>query len=70
MAVVEEEESVSMPFSLENGDSWTSVMGSSRFNGKDGGKRIGRNGRAPALGTTMGDMGAGATRMIGFRIAV
>jgi hypothetical protein len=35
MVVVKEEGSVSVPFSLEDGDSWTGVMGSSRFDGKD-----------------------------------
>jgi hypothetical protein len=42
--VVEEEGSVSVPLSLEDGDSWTGVTGSSRF---DGGIRTGRGERAP-----------------------
>jgi hypothetical protein len=51
MVVVKEEGSVSVPFSLEDGDSWTGVMGSSRFDGKDGGIRTGRGERAPAMAT-------------------
>ena len=46
--VVEEGGSVSVPFSLEDGDSWTGVTGSSRFDGKGGGIRTGRGERAPA----------------------
>ncbi len=40
--VVVEEGLASVPFSLEDGDSWTGVAGSSRFDGKDGGIRTGR----------------------------
>jgi hypothetical protein len=52
MVVVEEDGSVSVPFSLEDGDSWTGVTGSSRFNGKDGGIITGCSERAlaPAMG--------------------
>jgi hypothetical protein len=46
--VVEEKGSFSVPFSLEDGDSWTGVTGSSRFDGKNGGIRTGRSERAPA----------------------
>jgi hypothetical protein len=42
MVVIEEEGSVSVPFSLEDGDSWTGVTGSSRFDEKDGEIRTGR----------------------------
>jgi hypothetical protein len=48
MVVVEEEGSVSVPFSLEDGDSRTGVTGSSRLDGKDGGIRTGRSEQAPA----------------------
>jgi hypothetical protein len=47
MVVVEEEGSVSMPFSLEDSDSWTGITGSSRFDDEDGGIRTGRGERAP-----------------------
>jgi hypothetical protein len=67
MVIVEEEGSVSMPISLEDGNSWTGVTRSSRFDGKDGGKRIGRSERERAPGTSMGGVGARATRMGGSR---
>jgi len=49
--VVVEEGLASVPFSLEDGDSWTDVTGSSGFDGKDGGVRTGRNERALAPAT-------------------
>ena len=70
MVVVEEEGSVSVPFSLEDGNSWTGVTGSSRVDGKDGGIRIGCSERAPVPGTAMGGVGARTTRMCGFRVTV
>jgi hypothetical protein len=45
------------------------VTGGSRFDGKDGGERIGRNGRALASGTAMSGVGAPASSMSGFRVA-
>ena len=40
-----------VPFSLEDGSSWTGVTGSSRFDRKDDEIRIGRSERVPVPGT-------------------
>jgi hypothetical protein len=47
LSVIQNEEgSISVLFSLEDGDSWTDVTGRSGFDGKDDGMRIGgSNGR-------------------------
>jgi len=47
LSVIQKEEgSISVLFSLEDGDSWTDVTGRSGFDGKDDGMRIGgSNGR-------------------------
>jgi hypothetical protein len=70
MVVVEEEGFVSVPFSLEDGNSRTGVTGSSRFDGKDGGIRIGRSERAPPPGTAMGGVDARTTRRCGFHVTI
>lgn len=48
MVVVEEEGSLSVPFLLEDGDSWTGVTGNSRYDWTDCGIRTGRSERWPA----------------------
>lgn len=70
MVVDEEEGTVSVPFLLEDGSSWTGMMGSSRFDGKDGGIRRSRSERARASSTAMGGVGVRATRMSGFHVTV